>query len=188
MDNKKDLTKELLAHCFRELLTTTPFDKITIKTITDRAGLIRPTFYKHFQDKYEVLEWIFRTNVTDAVDLLLENHMEKDSIVIFCRSIDKDKKFYRRALLMDPGPNSFESILTRYIYEALLSLGSRLQFKGSKSNPYLTAELCAEFYTSGLVQLIKHWITSDAEISPEDVAGAIQLLLTNSVPDLVNLS
>ena len=59
MDTKKDLTKELLADCFRELMLTTPFDKITIKMITDRAGLIRPTFYKHFQDKYEVLEWIF---------------------------------------------------------------------------------------------------------------------------------
>ena len=52
MESKKDLTKELIANCFHELMLTTPFDKITIKMITGEAGLIRPTFYKHFQDKW----------------------------------------------------------------------------------------------------------------------------------------
>ena len=79
MESKKDLTKELIANCFHELMLTTPFDKITIKMITGEAGLIRPTFYKHFQDKYEVLEWLFKTNVMDNVDLLLNNEMESDA-------------------------------------------------------------------------------------------------------------
>ena len=43
----------LLAESFKELACTTPIDKITIKEITDKAGVIRPTFYNHFQDKYE---------------------------------------------------------------------------------------------------------------------------------------
>ena len=45
-------TKELLADSFRELVLTTPFSKISIKTITDGAHVIRPTFYNYFQDKY----------------------------------------------------------------------------------------------------------------------------------------
>ena len=47
-------TKELLADSFRELVLTTPFSKISIKTITDGAHVIRPTFYNYFQDKYEL--------------------------------------------------------------------------------------------------------------------------------------
>ena len=46
----------LLAKSFKELVAKTPIEKITIKQITDKAGVIRPTFYNHFQDKYELLE------------------------------------------------------------------------------------------------------------------------------------
>lgn len=35
-----------------------PFEKITIKQICDRAGVIRATFYNHFEDKYAALDYI----------------------------------------------------------------------------------------------------------------------------------
>ena len=38
-------TKELLADSFRSLVLTMPFQKISIKMITDGAHVIRPTFY-----------------------------------------------------------------------------------------------------------------------------------------------
>ena len=53
---KKELTKDLLALSFKELIMKMPFEKITVKMITDGADVIRPTFYKHFQDKYEIIE------------------------------------------------------------------------------------------------------------------------------------
>ena len=57
---KKELTKDLLALSFKELIMKMPFEKITVKMITEGADVIRPTFYKHFQDKYEILEYILR--------------------------------------------------------------------------------------------------------------------------------
>ena len=56
MEDKKELTKDLLTLSFKELLMKTPFEKITIKMITYGAGVIRPTFYKHIQYKYEIIE------------------------------------------------------------------------------------------------------------------------------------
>ena len=41
----------LLAESLKELTGNHPIEKITIKEITDKAGVIRPTFYNHFQDK-----------------------------------------------------------------------------------------------------------------------------------------
>ena len=57
MHPKKEL-KILLAESFKELVLEKLVEKITIKEITDRAGVTRVTFYNHFQDKYELLEWI----------------------------------------------------------------------------------------------------------------------------------
>ena len=46
----KSAVDTLLAEALKELAEKHPIEKITIKEITDRAGVIRPTFYNHFQD------------------------------------------------------------------------------------------------------------------------------------------
>ena len=48
MEQKRNLTKKLIAESFEVLMEKHPFEKITIRMITDQAGLIRPTFYNHF--------------------------------------------------------------------------------------------------------------------------------------------
>lgn len=76
----KSAIDTLLAESFKELAKKHPIEKITIKEITDLAGVIRPTFYNHFQDKYELLEWIITTDLLDpnvsakAVSPLLSMH------------------------------------------------------------------------------------------------------------------
>lgn len=50
MNHKENETKYSLCEGFKDLLLDHPFEKITIKMITDRAGVIRPTFYHYFQD------------------------------------------------------------------------------------------------------------------------------------------
>ena len=56
---RKKMTKALIGESLKVLMRNHPFEKITIKMITDEAGVIRPTFYNYFCDKYEVVEWIF---------------------------------------------------------------------------------------------------------------------------------
>ena len=54
MDSRINVDQRL-AESFKQLLIKNPIEKITIKDITDGAGVIRPTFYNHFQDKYDLL-------------------------------------------------------------------------------------------------------------------------------------
>ena len=51
------VTKKVIADGFRYVMEKKSFDKITISDITDKCGLNRQTFYYHFQDKYELLNW-----------------------------------------------------------------------------------------------------------------------------------
>lgn len=51
MERKGEATKHQLAESFKELMLKGSFDKITIRMITEQAGVIRPTFYNYFQDK-----------------------------------------------------------------------------------------------------------------------------------------
>lgn len=53
-------TKIVLAVSLRNLMKIKPFDKIKIREIVDGCGLNRQTFYYHFQDIYELVEWMYQ--------------------------------------------------------------------------------------------------------------------------------
>ena len=186
MDQRRDLTKELLAGCFRELMETRAFEKITIKNITDKAGLIRPTFYKHFQDKYEILEWIFMTEIADKTTELIDSDRFFDALLILCRGLEENKAYYRKAFRI-PGPNSFREVLTAYIYDNFLKIAQKHHLKLDRSYPYLTPALAARFYMNGLVSLLEDWIFDDKACSAEEFCRTYQYLLMNSVPELFAL-
>ena len=63
-EEKKDV-EQALADSLKELVQKMPFEKITIKKITDGAGVIRVTFYNHFQDKYDLLAYIVQKTGRD---------------------------------------------------------------------------------------------------------------------------
>ncbi|MDD4570321.1 MAG: TetR/AcrR family transcriptional regulator C-terminal domain-containing protein, partial [Tepidanaerobacteraceae bacterium] len=63
-----EITKKALAASFMKLLNQTTLDKITIKDIVDKCGVNRNTFYYHFQDVYDLMDWIFITEAKQVID------------------------------------------------------------------------------------------------------------------------
>jgi len=49
-------TRKSLQDAFIELTIQNGFDAVTVADITQRAMVNRATFYRHFQDKYDLLE------------------------------------------------------------------------------------------------------------------------------------
>ena len=52
-----DLTKRALEQSLKNLLLQKPLHKITISDIADDCGINRMTFYYHFKDIYDLVEW-----------------------------------------------------------------------------------------------------------------------------------
>jgi AcrR family transcriptional regulator len=64
----KDLTKIALGASLRKLMAEKPLNKITISDITNECGCNRMTFYYHFHDIYELLEWALEQETEEALD------------------------------------------------------------------------------------------------------------------------
>ncbi len=109
MAGQKERIDTLLAESFKELACRQPIEKITIKAITDKAGVIRPTFYNHFQDKYELLEWIIRTQILEPTRPLIHAGMVDEALMLIFTAVKADGEFYGRAVKRE-GQNSFEEI------------------------------------------------------------------------------
>ena len=60
-------TKEIIAKTFTELLDEKPMSKITVKDIVERCGVNRNTFYYHFKDIYDLVEWSCLEDATQAL-------------------------------------------------------------------------------------------------------------------------
>lgn len=184
MEDRKELTKELLTSSFKELMMQVPFEKITIKMITDKAGVIRPTFYKHFQDKYEVLEWILQKDIAEKIQVLIDNDMEDGLFLLLCRCLDKDRKFYKKAYEIT-GQNSFESMMQDFLYQLLLQLIDKYPLKHPEKLGGRPKESIARFYMFGLTDSIKYWILESNYPSVEEINEAYQYLMRNSILDIV---
>ena len=80
-----DLTKRALAEALKNRLSKTTVKNITIKDLTDDCGLNRQTFYYHFSDIYELMEWIF---VDETNKILKADYMDYDIRTILEKTFD----------------------------------------------------------------------------------------------------
>jgi AcrR family transcriptional regulator len=59
LDPRFKRTRKLILQAFGELLAEKGFEVISVQHVTDKAEINRATFYKHFVDKYDLLDqWI----------------------------------------------------------------------------------------------------------------------------------
>ena len=54
-----NITKNALATSLKKLMREKPFEKISVSDICDDCGMNRKSFYYHFKDKYDLVNWIF---------------------------------------------------------------------------------------------------------------------------------
>ena len=66
-------TKEALGAALKKMMAVKPIDKITVKDLVEICGVNRQTFYYHFDDGYDLLEWVFEADAENAVEAEPEN-------------------------------------------------------------------------------------------------------------------
>ena len=170
----KSAIDTLLAESFKELALKQPIEKITIKEITDKAGVIRPTFYNHFQDKYDLLEWIIDKELLEPVEPL----------VLLFSGIEREKEFYTKASRLE-GQNSFGSIAQSCVERVLLQV-IKGQAEGRKSRyVWLTPERIAEYYAQSMCYVVITWIKSGMTISSKELAEIYNYMIKRSMTDIL---
>lgn len=180
--NRNRNTKEILVESFKELLLNIPFGKITVKMITDKAGVIRTTFYNYFKDKYEIFEYILEEELFIVLDALIENDLESEALKMIFTYFDKNRSFYKEAF-KTVGQNSFEEILSKKIFKLCKKLIEKHRLKIDIENEALTIDSIAKYYTIGIVYVLKMWLLDyyDEKITSEEICDAYIYLITHNI-------
>ena len=151
---RKKMTKALIGESLKVLMHDHPFEKITIKMITDEAGVIRPTFYNYFCDKYEVVEWIFNENIIEKVRSMFEQKMYTEGLKLLFVCMKNDCTFYKKAFEIT-GQNAFTDIVKNSLYQLFITEINFSYIESQSTNPLLTPEMVAAFYSISLANLLQ---------------------------------
>lgn len=173
-----------LAESLKELALEHPFEKITIKEITARAGVIRPTFYNHFQDKYELLEWIIREELLDPMRPLITNGMIREAMVLIFTNMERDKAFYTRVVRME-GAVTFADVANRCVEEMLFQVITEAMSGKKHKRAWLTPEFISRYYAQSMCFSVIDWINTGMKLSPQEMAEAYQYIISHSMDQVV---
>ncbi|WP_418532120.1 TetR family transcriptional regulator, partial [Holdemanella porci] len=105
--NEKVTMKDLLSEGLYILMQQKPFEKITIKQICDKTGVIRGTFYNHFMDKYEALEYLIHRMFFKG----FENQSNPQIIKHIFQTVSDNRDFFKSCYRIT-GQNGFEDLMS----------------------------------------------------------------------------
>ena len=108
-----NITKNALALSMKKLMRQKPFEKISVSDICSDCGINRKSFYYHFRDKYDLVNWIFYIGFIGGMDLSRYT-TGWDWLEDVCRYFYSEREFYRAALRIE-GQNSFRDYLTEMV-------------------------------------------------------------------------
>ncbi|MDO4340958.1 MAG: TetR/AcrR family transcriptional regulator C-terminal domain-containing protein [Eubacteriales bacterium] len=157
-----NITKRALAAALRELMEQMPFDKIQVGQICELCDMNRKSFYYHFKDKYDLLNWIFDVEFLTFVQRhsrAKKTEQRIESIRDMCHYFYENRDFYRKALKIQ-GQNSFSEHFREYIMLLIKSRFSELF--GDREDDF---EL--NFFTDAVVCAMERWLL-DKECMPPD--------------------
>ena len=185
-DNNTKSIDMLLADSFKSLVKKKPIEKITIREITDLAGVIRPTFYNHFQDKYELLEWIIVTEIFDPMEPLIDRGELSQAVEAGLNAILKEKEFYDRASRLT-GQNSFREIMADHVAGVILSRLSETTLREKIYYQWLTPKRVAYFFAGQIVYTVMEWMEDGMKVPPRELVGSFMYFCSHSVIDMVEM-
>jgi len=168
------LTKNALSHSLKELMEHTPLNKITVKQLVDHCGLNRQTFYYHFQDIFDLLGWIYKTEAVESLAQYRSYSTWTDGFYrIFCY-IERNKSFCCNTL------NSLgRNHLDAYLYEVTndLIMGVINELSSGMEVCEEDKHFIANFYTLAFTGLIIQWMREGMKEQPHHMIEKLSDLI-----------
>lgn len=157
--SESKITQKALAVAMKELMAQLPFKKISVLDICDKCGISRKSFYYHFKDKYDLVNWIFYTEYLSLVqDKEYINGWQ--CLYDICDYLYKNKDFYIKALSIS-GQNSFQEYFCEIIQPYLIDFLEEATVYKNNGNIYI------EFLTDITLMSILRWLQNTQDISPQ---------------------
>jgi probable dihydroxyacetone kinase regulator len=174
------ITKNALAQALKSVMLHHSLNKISVKMVTDACGVTRHTFYNHFHDVYELLDWIFENEVVDELDehcrfsdwkeglMIVLSYTQENRVICTntCKSMGRE---HLEMFLY----KTFIKVLAGVIDDILTDLNIFIEESMKKE--------ISEFYSYAVTGEFLKWINNGMKEKKEDIAERIARMLDGTI-------
>jgi AcrR family transcriptional regulator len=173
---------EALVKALGNLLIDNSIENIKVIDICKEANIPRSTFYYHFNDKYELLEYTVKSLTSNIANEVINNN--PSSIREYYSNLEKiithyiydNKELYSSIILKN------EDMRTLKILGDIISddLKERLYEEEEKGYKFkYPVEVVSEFYVGGISRLSSFWMKNIDKYGPDDLYRYLDELTTS---------
>lgn len=177
------VTKRALEQSLKNLLLKKPLNKITINDIAEDCGINRMTFYYHFKDIYDLMEWSCLEDARKALEEKKTHDTWQQGLLQIFNAVRENKPFimniYRcvdREQVEKYLKPLTDSLLMGVVEEQSSGLTVRQEDK----------EFIARVYSYVFVGLMLDWIKDDMKEEPELIVEKLAIVIQDAFADALS--
>ena len=174
--------KSIVADALLRLCETKSLSKITVADLQKESGVSRQTFYNHFKDKQDLIQYVYEHRVIALwqvpTDLSLDYYNAKLSLL---ESDAKYYKFLKQALKLS-GANCLRNFM--YEHSKKFDRAWHQAFYGKEPLPEELV-FASDYHSAAIMHMRIEWIMADIPIPPEQFLDNLIRMKAHSLNELI---
>ena len=171
-------TKQAMEESLKRLLLQKPLNKITISDITEECEVNRMTFYYHFKDIYDLVEWSCEEDSRIAANGNTTYDTWEQGFLYIFQAVEENKPFilnvYRHV-----SQEQIIQYLYRVVYQLIINVVEECAQGMSVREE--DKKFIADFYKYAFVGMMLDWIRQDMKPSPEKMIYRLSNLIEGDI-------
>ena len=173
-----NITKRALAVALKELVEGRSFSKISIGDICEQCKISRKSFYYHFKDKYDLVNWIYYTEFI-TIARQKKYSLGWDLLEDLCAYFYENHDFYRKTFNV-VGQDSFSDYFLSVVTMIITNIMETIYSKDEPIDFYV------EFYTDAFYCAIKKWMMNKDCIPADKFVSRLKKCLLGTSDKMVH--
>lgn len=192
MDYRADRMNTLIVNTFFDYLETEDFSNLTVGKLSEAARINRSTFYRHFEDKYQLRDYVVDNIVSYFTTNLDVNFLNIDICQDFqYTNILKNslKKFFTKKRELEILWN--QPLLGRNVFEEMVNAGAEklereiLTLKNISSEKKKFADWYSKLLINNMLVTIRWWFSHRNLVTADQVSDMMkEHMISGTIPTL----
>ncbi len=172
------ITKRALAASLKNMLLKKPLNKITINDIAEDCGINRMTFYYHFKDIYDLVEWTCEEEAAKALEGKKTYDTWQQGFLNIFNAVLENKPFIMN-VYRSVSREQVELYLYKVTYDLLIGVVNERSADIAVSDD--DKKFIADFYKFAFVGIMLEWIKNDMKTDPKEIVDRISSLIHGDI-------
>ena len=172
------VTKRALEQSLKNLLLKKPLTKITVGDITDDCGINRMTFYYHFKDIYDLVEWSCLEDAKRALDEKKTYDTWQQGLLQILKAVQENKPFILnvyRCVHREQVEKYLQPLVDQLLLNVINEEAAGITVRDEDK------QFIAQVYSYMFIGLMLDWIKDDMREDPQQIVEKLSKLIKGSV-------